>query len=112
VQRNLVIQRDGRYVSFRCRVGHAYSVAELITAKESALEARMWSAVFGFEELSALLSNLDDLGLAAHLAAGSGRDRATLARRQAARLRAIVQDDRPVVPSIWAMGGAGGPSSP
>ena len=112
VSGNLVIRRDARYVSFHCRVGHAYSVVELITAKESALEARMWSAVFGFEELAALLSGLDDLGLADDLTADSGRDRAALALRQAGRLRAIVQDDRPVVPPSRAMGGAVGPSSP
>lgn len=109
---NLVIQRDSEYISFRCRVGHAYSIVELITAKEFALETRMWSAVFGFDELAALLAGLDGHHLTDHLGAETCRDRLALALRQAARLRAIVQDDRPVVPSNRAMGGAVGPSSP
>ena len=109
---NLVIRRDAQYVSFRCRVGHAYSIVELITAKESALEVRMWSAVFGFEELTALLGDLDGHRLIEHLGAASCRDRAALAREQAERVRGIVQDDRPLLPSDRAMGGAAGPSSP
>lgn len=96
---NLVVQRDAQYVSFRCRVGHVYSVVEVITAKESVLEARMWSAVFAFEELSALLDGLDGHRLTDHVGAVACRDRLALARRQAQRLREIVQADRPLVPS-------------
>lgn len=109
---NLVVQRDAQYVSFRCRVGHAYSIVELITAKESELEGRMWSAVFGFEELAALLEGLDRHHLIDHLGAEACRNRAALARGQAQRLRAVVQDDRPLLVPNHAMGGAAGPSSP
>lgn len=109
---NLVIQREAEYFSFRCRIGHAYSIVELIAAKESALETRLWSAVFGFEELEALLAGLDAHRLTDHLDPERCRQRVTLARGQARRLRAIVQDDRPALPSTRAMGGAVGPSSP
>ena len=108
---NLVVRRDAEYLSFRCRVGHAYSVVELITAKETTLETRLWSAVFAFEELQALVTELDAHG-AGSMDSGACRDRATLAGRQAERLRAIIQDDRPLAPISAAMGGAVGPSSP
>ena len=109
---NLVVRRDAEYVSFHCRVGHAYSVVELITAKEITLEARLWSAVFAFEELQALLGELDGHGLAEGLDPAACCDRAALAGRQAERLRAIIQDDRPLAPLDTAMGGAVGPSAP
>lgn len=106
---NLVIARDAHYVSFRCRIGHAYSIAELITAKESALEAKMWTTVFSLEELAALLTGLEEHGLTAHLGSEACFERASLARRQADRLRAIVQDDRPLMPSDRRSGSPGPP---
>jgi two-component system chemotaxis response regulator CheB len=109
---NLVVRRDAEFMTFRCRVGHAYSLVELVTAKETTLETRLWSAVFAFEELQALLTELDAHGLAESLDSGACRDRAALAGRQAERLRAIIQDDRPLAPTSAAMGGAAGPSSP
>ena len=108
---NLVVRRDAEYLSFRCRVGHAYSVVELIAAKETTLETRLWSAVFAFEELQAMLTELDAHD-AASLDSGACRDRAARAGRQAERLRAIIQDDRPLAPIDTAMGGAVGPSAP
>jgi hypothetical protein len=52
---NLVISVERYHVSFTCRVGHTYSVTELLVAKEAALEASMWRAIFAFDELGALL---------------------------------------------------------
>ena len=95
---NLVVQRSARFVTFQCRVGHVYSVQELVTAKESTLETRMWSSVFAFEELEALLIGLGAHGLTDQLGTAACRERAAVARGQAQRLRAIIQDDRPLMP--------------
>lgn len=109
---NLVVERDAGYVSFRCRVGHTYSVVELLAAKESRLEDRMWSVVFGFEEMAALLESLDGHGLTGPVGRDAGRERAARAREQGARLRAMMQNDRPLLVSSHAVGRAAGPSSP
>jgi len=91
---NLVISVHGDHISFTCRVGHAYGLTELVLAKDTALEAVLWSAVFAFEELEALLSDLRTHGLTAAFDAGACRARAELARAQASRLRAIIEADR------------------
>lgn len=46
--------RQGRLV-YRCRVGHTYSLGELLAGKEEQLEARLWSALATQEELIELL---------------------------------------------------------
>jgi len=91
---NLVISVHSDHISFACRVGHAYSLRELVLAKDTALEAVLWRAVFAFEELEALLSDLRTHGLTEAFDAGAYRARAELARVQASRLRAIIEADR------------------
>jgi hypothetical protein len=50
----LAVRIEGRdkELSFVCRIGHTDDVTELLSAKEEALEDRLWSAVTGFEELA------------------------------------------------------------
>src|SRR5215470_10322777 len=91
---NLVISVHGDHVSLACRVGHTYSLAELVLAKDAALEATLWRAVFAFEELEALLSDLRTHGFTETFGADACRARAELAREQASRLRAIIEADR------------------
>jgi two-component system chemotaxis response regulator CheB len=93
-------------LSFRCRVGHAYSVPELVASKEAVLEARMWSAVFAFEEMDSMIAGLLRHALARDLGDDACRQRAVLAGRQAARLREVIQADRPLVPPHDEMSGA------
>jgi two-component system, chemotaxis family, protein-glutamate methylesterase/glutaminase len=93
---------------FTCRVGHSYSADELIGGKEGALEVRLWEAVYALEELAVLLTDLDRRHLANGADPVESPQRIAQAREQAARLRAIIQADRPVAPA--PPGGAGGPA--
>jgi two-component system, chemotaxis family, protein-glutamate methylesterase/glutaminase len=85
------------HVVFSCRVGHAYGVEDFITGKEEQLEACLWRAVYAYEELSALLSDLD-----AHYSEHQGKpvaryqDRIAAAGNQARVLRNIIQHDQPI----------------
>src|SRR5262245_7188328 len=92
----VTIQRHHRHVVFACRVGHAYSVAELVVAKEQELERRLWMVNYSFEELAALLSDCERLGLAQELDTEPCRRRISAAREQAARVRAMIEADRPL----------------
>lgn len=94
----LTVQNHKSHVGFTCRVGHAYSADELIGGKEAALEARLWEAVYAFEEMMVLLSDLERHHLCEEADLAAFRRRAAQAREQAARLRAIVQADRPLAP--------------
>jgi two-component system chemotaxis response regulator CheB len=87
-----------RALSFRCRIGHAYSLGELLAAKEHRLEERLWMAVRSLEELGELLEEMDARGLGSdavsewHL-----RSRAQAARSNAGLLRWMLARERPVV---------------
>jgi hypothetical protein len=91
---NLAIGVHGDHLSFTCRVGHAYGLSELVLAKDAGVEATLWRAVFAFEELEALLSDLRKHGLSEAFNADACRARADQTREQASRLRAIIEADR------------------
>ena len=80
---------------FECRVGHTYSVEELLIAKEERLQCRLWTAYTALTELVALL---DDL--AARESSDDGRRRYGArregARLQAGRLRRLIEDNAPL----------------
>jgi hypothetical protein len=80
---------------FECRVGHTYSVDELLVAKEERLHARLWTAYTALTELVALLDDLTE-----HDANGDGRrrytERSEVAGTQAGRLRQLIEDNRPL----------------
>ena len=92
----LVIRTHRSLVTFVCRIGHVYSPTELLAAKEEILEGRLWTAYSALDELAVLLDDIGRHGLAeGHSAA---RRRGVIARDQAARLRAIIESDRPLIP--------------
>jgi len=93
---NLVVSAQQDHVSFHCRVGHTYGIVELVLAKESALESAVWRTVFAFEELAAMLTDLDSHGLAEWCGPDNCRARSELAQEQAKRLRAVIEIDRPL----------------
>ena len=94
---SLSVEPEGKRADlvFKCRVGHTYSVTELLVAKEERLHARLWTAYTALMELEALLHDL-----AAREANEDGRrrygERSEVARRQAGRLRRLIEDDTPV----------------
>jgi two-component system chemotaxis response regulator CheB len=86
------------YLSFTCRIGHAFSTTELLLAKELAVEKHLWDGVCALEELSALLEDLamrpDDRGL--ETLRGRLQERQATARKQAQALRQFTEETRPV----------------
>jgi two-component system, chemotaxis family, protein-glutamate methylesterase/glutaminase len=80
---------------FECRVGHRYSVEELLVAKEERLHARLWTAYTALTELVALLEDL-----VAREVSEDGRrryaERTDVARTQADHLRRLIEDNRPL----------------
>ena len=94
---SLSVQPEGKRADlvFECRVGHTYSVSELLVAKEERLHGQLWTAYTALMELVALL---DDL--AAREASDDGRrrygERSEVARQQAGRLRRLIEDNTPL----------------
>jgi hypothetical protein len=87
------------HLQFRCRVGHAYSITELLEAKEQAIEKQLWSATQALEEMAAFLGDLER-----HLETLDAprferlfRERAALATRHALDLRVVIANERPLL---------------
>lgn len=50
--------QDGGLTRFRCRVGHAYSVENLLAGQSAALDAALWTAYRALEERAALTTRM------------------------------------------------------
>jgi two-component system chemotaxis response regulator CheB len=94
---SLAVQPEGKRsdLVFECRVGHTYSVDELLVAKEERLHARLWIAYTALMELTALLDDLAARGLNDDGQRRYGA-RSESARTQAARLRRLIEDNTPL----------------
>jgi len=83
---------------FVCRVGHTFSIRELLVGKEEQIETRLWSAVVGLEELVEIL---DDFGQRARRqgltsAARALDERIRRVETQIAAMRSAIADNRSV----------------
>jgi two-component system chemotaxis response regulator CheB len=74
----------GSLLVFACRIGHAFSVAELVMDEEQHVEHMLWRAVSALEELAATLRDL-----------GSDPERVRQAAADADAIRRIIQRTRP-----------------
>src|SRR5215468_2945189 len=93
----LMIRTHRSLISFVCRIGHVYSPVELLAAKEELLERRLWIGFSSLDELAKLLVDFERLEVDAGDSAAQLR-RGAEAREQAARLRSIIEADRPAIP--------------
>lgn len=50
--------KDGKFVRFRCRTGHAFAPKSLLARQSEALEEALWSALRALEEKSALIRKM------------------------------------------------------
>ena len=89
---------EGDFLSFRCAVGHRYSLASLVEGKEERLEHVAWTMYRAVDELARLLDSV--LGLderyAPREAWDGAADRVQTLRQQLRRLRAIIEANEPV----------------
>ena len=93
----LTVHAEGKRpdLVFECRVGHTYSVAELLVAKEERLHARLWTAYTALTEMVALLGDLAERD-ADDASCRRYAERADVARTQAGRLRRLIEDNTPL----------------
>jgi len=101
---NLVVRAVGDDISdysrlvFKCRVGHAYGLEELLIGKEVHIERSMWVAVFAYEELVALLRDVLSRNTADNHGIDDEQYRRRIERAQqiAAGLRALIDRDEAI----------------
>lgn len=84
-------------LKFVCRVGHVFSVDELIAGKERLNEERLWAALLAAEELAAVLDELDRAGSAGASARREAyAERCARLRAQGRTLRELIERNEPV----------------
>jgi two-component system chemotaxis response regulator CheB len=82
----LTVKAEGRgHLVFECRIGHVYTLGELLAVKERCVEEMHWNAVEALEELAALLED-----------SGSDVVRAARTREHAAALRCLIEVADPI----------------
>jgi len=89
----VIVRKD--FAAFRCRIGHAYSLPEVLASMEATLERRLWSAVAAMEELADFLAVASRHRLA-HVEPGAFRDRSGSLREHAQAVRTIIEAERPL----------------
>jgi len=83
---------DGDILRYRCRVGHGFSVENLLITQRADVEAAIWTAYRALEERAALFRRLSDRaeGRQAGITAKHFRAEADSVTRQADVLRAVL----------------------
>jgi two-component system chemotaxis response regulator CheB len=87
------VEGRARRLRFRCRIGHRYTLEEVIAAKEKFIEDHLWAAVTSLSELETLLSELAPSR--AKPVARAFADRAKLAARHGKAVRRVLAETRP-----------------
>jgi len=84
------------HLQFICRIGHTYSLTELLAMKENDLEQRVWSAVLAAEEMAALMGDLLRDGRVESVTTAEVEARQQSARQLGERIRSALRQDRPL----------------
>ena len=94
---SLFVREHRKVVTFFCWIGHEYSLGEMLAAKEEIIEGRLWIAYSALEEIAIVVEQLEASGFALSDPEGY-RNRATIARSQANKIRSAIESDRPLIP--------------
>ena len=90
----LGVSTENDHLRFRCRIGHVYSLQDLIEAKERRLEDLLLAPTTALDELATLLRNVIAMGKAIgppeHFEA-----RAARALQHAATIRELIEENEP-----------------
>jgi two-component system chemotaxis response regulator CheB len=91
----LIRNRD--HLKFRCRIGHTYSLQDLVISKERRLEEALWAPVTALEELGSLLREVLETGQRISSTRKILEQRATRALRHAEAIRRIIGENDPTL---------------
>jgi hypothetical protein len=104
-----VAEPDSGFLQFVCRIGHSFSLAELLAAKEAAIENALRGCEVAMAEMIQLLGDIEREGISAPVNAAQGEERRKSLERQLAALRTMIERDQPL---DLGTDGAANPSDP
>ena len=93
----LVVFFRKTFAAFRCRIGHSYSLPEVLSAKEEMIERRLWEVVASMEELADFL-DVTARERFAHVDPAAYRQRSAAVRDHAMIVRSVINSERPLRP--------------
>jgi len=96
---SLEVRAEGSgHLHFTCRIGHAFSMREMVEAYERFFEDTLWTAIRAAEELQQLLRDVaDDRPHAPEdIPEANYESRRNRAARQAATLRRLLEEYEPI----------------
>ncbi len=91
-----VEEASSGYVMFACRIGHSYSLIELLMAKENSIEHALRATERAFEEMIQLLKDLRDDGGEPSVFDGELQTRVARARHHVEVVRAVTEQNQPL----------------
>ena len=90
----LSVTSENGHHRFRCRIGHVYSLRDLIEAKERRLEDFLWAPITALQEIAGLLRDAAAQGETIG-APDDLEERAIRALRHADAIRALIEENQP-----------------
>jgi two-component system chemotaxis response regulator CheB len=90
------VEGGAGHLHFLCRIGHAYSLRDLLSAMEERIEARLWMAVVACEELEAALRDLQGAQPGGAAAGTPHQVRGETIRGQLRALRGVLEANVPI----------------
>ncbi len=92
----LEVRAESNHLRFRCRIGHVYSLSEVVQGKERRLDDLLWSLLTAFDELANILEEAVVKGLAEE-SRQPFAERAASIRQYQTTLRGMLDSNLPVV---------------
>jgi hypothetical protein len=91
-----VAEPDSGFLQFVCRIGHSFSLSEVIAAKEAAIENALRSSEVAFAEIIALLDDLEREDVPARISGAERTERRARLERHLALVRTILEQNQPL----------------
>ena len=87
---------DSLFLQFVCRIGHSFTLSEIIAAKEAAIEHALRECEVAFAEMIQLLDDLEREAGPVPVSAGERGERRQGLEGYWAQIRRIIEHDRPL----------------
>jgi hypothetical protein len=91
-----VVEPDSGFLQFVCRIGHAFSLSEVMAAKEAAIEAALRECEVACAEMIQLLDDIEREDVSAPVSAETRAERRASLERHLDLVRAVIERDRPL----------------
>jgi hypothetical protein len=91
-----VAEPDSTFLQFVCRIGHAFTLSEVLAAKEAAIENALRECEVASAEMIQLLDDIGSADVPAPVTADARAERRARLERHLELVRTIIEQDHPL----------------